>query len=104
MPGQRVSLSGRLGNLTGMQAVVTLWIGQLVSLAGTGMTRFAMTIWVWQQTERATAVALIWVAAIAPAVVLDQEVSGKIQPRDVVQTLKRWSAHDDDTGRAEGNR
>jgi len=70
MPGQRVSLSGRLGNLTGMQAVVTLWIGQLVSLAGTGMTRFAMTIWVWQQTERATAVALIWVAAIAPAVVL----------------------------------
>jgi bidirectional [NiFe] hydrogenase diaphorase subunit len=41
---------------------------------------------------------------IAPAVVLDQQVSGKIQPQDVVQTLKRWSAHDDDTGRADGNR
>lgn len=37
---------------------------------------------------------------IAPAVVFDQEVSGKIQPEDAVEKLRRWAPHDDDAGRA----
>ncbi|MFH0729794.1 MAG: bidirectional hydrogenase complex protein HoxE [Pseudomonadota bacterium] len=41
---------------------------------------------------------------IAPAVVFDREVTGRMHPRDAVQKLKRWTAHDNDTGRTEGNR
>ena len=29
----------------GMRAFVIIWLGQLVSMMGTGMTRFALTIW-----------------------------------------------------------
>ena len=28
-----------------MRAFVIIWLGQLVSMMGTGMTRFALTIW-----------------------------------------------------------
>jgi len=60
----------RIKTLTGMRAVVGLGIGQLVSLVGTGMTRFAMTIWVWQVTEKATAVAFLLFFSVAPSVFL----------------------------------
>jgi len=40
---------------------IILWLGQLVSSIGSGMTYFALTLWVWQQTESATAIALILV-------------------------------------------
>lgn len=56
--------------LEGLRSVIVLWLGQLISLVGTGMTRFAMTIWVWDQTESATAVALLWAAVFAPGVFL----------------------------------
>lgn len=36
-----------------------IWIGQLVSLLGTKMTRFALLIWVYQQTGQATTMALL---------------------------------------------
>lgn len=52
-----------------MKSVILLGIGQIVSMVGTGMTRFGMTIWVWQTTERATPVALTWFFAIAPGVI-----------------------------------
>lgn len=42
-----------------MRIFFILWLGQLVSGVGSHMTYFALTLWVWQQTESATAVALI---------------------------------------------
>lgn len=36
-----------------------IWIGQLVSILGTKMTRFALLIWVYQETGQATAMALL---------------------------------------------
>lgn len=37
---------------------MAIWVGQFVSLFGSGMTSFALTIWVYQQTESPTALAL----------------------------------------------
>ncbi|MBE9118003.1 MFS transporter [Lusitaniella coriacea LEGE 07157] len=42
-----------------MQTFIILWVGQIASAIGSSMTYFALTLWVWQQTESATAIALI---------------------------------------------
>ncbi len=42
-----------------MRTFLIIWGGQLVSLLGTGMTRFALLIWAWQQTDEATTLALL---------------------------------------------
>ena len=42
-----------------MRTFLIIWAGQLVSLLGTGMTRFALLIWAWQQKSEATTLALL---------------------------------------------
>lgn len=51
---------------SGMSGFSIVWIGQLVSLLGTSMTNFALTIWAFQQTGRATDLALIGFFFLAP--------------------------------------
>lgn len=41
----------------GMRAFIIIWIGQVISLLGSAMTVFAVTIWVYQDTGKATALA-----------------------------------------------
>lgn len=60
----------RRPGVAGMPAVLLLWLGQFVSLVGTGMTRFAIVIWTWQTTRSATAVAAISIFFFAPSIVL----------------------------------
>lgn len=43
----------------GMQTFLAIWTGQMVSLFGTAMTRFALLIWAYQQTGQATTLALL---------------------------------------------
>ncbi|TET75655.1 MAG: MFS transporter [Dehalococcoidia bacterium] len=45
-----------------------VWLGQLVSMSGSMMTRFALTIWVWQETGEATALAIVALFSFAPAI------------------------------------
>jgi DHA3 family macrolide efflux protein-like MFS transporter len=45
-----------------------VWLGQLVSMSGSGMTRFALTIWVYEETGQATALALVAIFSFAPAI------------------------------------
>jgi DHA3 family macrolide efflux protein-like MFS transporter len=45
--------------LSGMRGFIVVWLGQLVSFLGTGMTQFALTIWAWEKTGEATALALV---------------------------------------------
>jgi MFS family permease len=52
-----------------MRAFFIFWFGQLVSLLGTNMSRFALTIWAWELTGQATALALVAVFSFAPAVI-----------------------------------
>lgn len=42
-----------------MRTFLIIWIGQLVSAIGSQMTLFALTIWTWERTGSATALALI---------------------------------------------
>jgi DHA3 family macrolide efflux protein-like MFS transporter len=55
---------------SGMFGFSIVWLGQLVSMAGSGMTRFALTLWVYEQTGSATALAVVAIFSFAPAVVL----------------------------------
>jgi DHA3 family macrolide efflux protein-like MFS transporter len=57
-----------------------VWLGQLVSVAGSGMTRFALTLWVYEQTGSATALAVVAIFSFAPAVVLSP-IAGVIVDR-----------------------
>lgn len=54
----------------GMRTFVTIWAGQLVSLLGTGMTRFALLIWAYQQTGAATTVALLGFFSFIPFILI----------------------------------
>jgi MFS transporter, DHA3 family, macrolide efflux protein len=42
-----------------MRTFTIIWLGQMVSVIGSYMTHFAIAIWIWQQTNQATALALI---------------------------------------------
>ena len=55
---------------TGMLAFTVVWIGQLVSILGTVMTGFALSIWAWQTTGEATALALVSFFTFAPTVLV----------------------------------
>jgi len=57
-----------------------VWLGQLISMTGSGMTRFALTIWVWQETGEATALALVAVFSFAPGILLSP-IAGAIVDR-----------------------
>ncbi|MBC7810208.1 MAG: MFS transporter, partial [Burkholderiales bacterium] len=53
-----------------MQTFSLIWFGQLVSLLGTAMTRFALLIWAYQQTGEATTLALLGFFAFGPMVLV----------------------------------
>lgn len=56
--------------LSGMVGFSVVWLGQVVSVLGTGMTQFALTIWAWQLTGQATALALVGFCGFLPLVVM----------------------------------
>jgi len=53
-----------------MPAFVIVWIGQAVSLLGTNMTIFGLTIWVYKGTGSATALALVEFFYLTPMLIL----------------------------------
>ena len=55
---------------TGMFGFTIVWIGQIISLLGTSMTGFAMTIWAYEKTNAATALALVGFFFVAPMLVV----------------------------------
>ncbi len=57
----------RLGGLVGF---IVVWLGQIVSVLATGMTQFALTIWMYQQTSSATALGLMQVFYITPFLII----------------------------------
>jgi MFS family permease len=52
----------------GFPGFVIVLAGQFLSLLGSSMTTFALTIWAWQQSGEATVVALLSLAAFAPGI------------------------------------
>lgn len=65
---------------TGMFAFSIIWIGQIVSLLGTNMTGFALTIWAYELTGSATALALVGFFFVTP-MLLFSPLAGAIVDR-----------------------
>ena len=59
----------KISQPTGMKAFTIVWFGQLISLTGSGMSFFALTIWAWEKTGLATALSLVGFFGIAPQVI-----------------------------------
>jgi MFS transporter, DHA3 family, macrolide efflux protein len=53
-----------------MRTFIILWLGQTVSIIGSSMTAFAFTIWVWELTHQATALALFGFFIQVPQVLI----------------------------------
>lgn len=66
--------------LTGMRAFTVVWLGQILSLLGTSMTNFGLTIWAFEKTGQATSLAMIGFFYVVPTVVLSP-VAGAIVDR-----------------------
>lgn len=54
----------------GMFGFTVVWLGQLVSVLASQMTQFALTIWVYEGTGSATALALVQVFFITPFLII----------------------------------
>src|SRR5687767_4990132 len=72
---------------TGMRGFFIVWAGQFVSILGTSMTQFALTIWSWRflteiqpVDDPATAMALVGFFNFAPAV-LFSPIAGALVDR-----------------------
>lgn len=55
---------------TGMAAFIVVWIGQLVSVLASSMSHFALTLWMYEKTESATAMGLMQVFFITPFLIM----------------------------------
>lgn len=56
--------------IPGGRAFRVLWAGQMVSLVGSGLTSFALGVWVYQRTGSATQFGLIALSTALPGIVL----------------------------------
>jgi DHA3 family macrolide efflux protein-like MFS transporter len=54
--------------LSGMTGFTVMWVGQVVSLVGSAMTSFAVMVWLWERTGRATPFALYGTATISTTI------------------------------------
>jgi MFS family permease len=69
-------------NNADIRTFVTVWFGQLVSIVGSGMTDFALGLYVYQRTQSVTQFALILLCRALPALLLSP-VAGAL--------VDRWS-------------
>ncbi len=44
---------------TNLRNFIIIWIGQMVSAMGSSMTSFAVSIWIWETTDRATSLTML---------------------------------------------
>ena len=69
-------------DMQGMRTFTIIWLGQLVSLTGSGLTGFALGVWVFQRTGSVTQFALIALFTILPGLPLSP-IAGAL--------VDRWS-------------
>jgi len=54
----------------GLRTFIVIWLGQLASLVGSGLTSFALSLWVYERTGSVTQFALISLFAVLPGIIL----------------------------------
>ncbi|MEG4026393.1 MFS transporter [Microcoleus sp. S13C4] len=77
----------------GMGVFLLVWFGQLISLIGSGLTNFALGVWVYQRTGSVTQFSLILLFAMLPSIVISP-VAGAIVDR----WNRRWCMILSDSG------
>lgn len=77
----------------GMTVFILMWLGQLVSLAGSGLTSFALGVWVYQRTGSVTQFALISVFIVLPAILISPVAGALVDRWD-----RRWTLIISDAG------
>ncbi|HYG62175.1 MAG TPA: MFS transporter [Thermoanaerobaculia bacterium] len=55
---------------SGFRTFVLIWLGQMVSMLGSGLTSFALGVWIYQRTGSATSFALLTFFVIVPAMLV----------------------------------
>ncbi|MFO7943680.1 MAG: MFS transporter [Anaerolineales bacterium] len=82
------------GRFTGIFAFTLVSIGQAISLVGSGMTQFAITIWAWQETGQATTLALTGFFSFAPVVLISPFAGALVDRlnRKLVMMLSDYAA------------
>jgi MFS transporter, DHA3 family, macrolide efflux protein len=67
-------------NHASMRNFMIVWLGQLVSTIGSSMTSFAIEIWAWEITGKATTLALVGFFSLLPSIIITP-ISGVIVDR-----------------------
>lgn len=78
-----------------MKTFFTIWIGQIISIVGSGLTSFGLGVWIFQETGRATPFAMTVLFGSLPAVLLGP-VAGSVADRFSRKKVILWA----DTGNA----
>ena len=79
----------------GMKTFLTIWFGQLISTLGSGLTSFALAVWIFDQTKQATPFALTVLFGNLPRILL-LPVAGSLADR----WNRRWVMILSDLGNA----
>ena len=58
------------GSNQGMRTFIIVWIGQFLSTVGSSMTIFAINIWVWEVTGKATSFTLLGFFTLLPSIAI----------------------------------
>ena len=76
-----------------MKTFLIIWAGQLVSMLGSGLTGFALSVYVYQQTGSATQLGLAMLAATLPGLLFSPIAGALVDRWD-----RRWAMLISDTG------
>lgn len=63
-------MGNRKINFEGMRGFAIVWVGQIISMLGTAMSNFALTLWAYELTGKATPLAMIGFFFVTPMVIL----------------------------------
>ena len=77
----------------GMGVFLIVWFGQVISLIGSGLTSFALGVWVYQRTGSVTQFSLILLSAMLPSILISP-VAGALVDR----WNRRWCMILSDSG------
>lgn len=76
-----------------MRTFFIIWLGQLISMMGSGLTGFALGVWVYQETKSVTDLTLISFFAVLPVIILSPIAGALVDRWD-----RRWALIISDTG------
>src|SRR3989304_7909826 len=79
----------------GMKTFSLIWLGQLVSIAGSGLSEFALALWVYQRTESVMQFAFVFVFKALPTILISP-LAGALIDRWDRRKIMIWG----DTGAA----